>query len=592
MSFLRERPRTDGCGDLRATHVDREVTLYGWVDVRRDHGGCVFVDLRDRTGVAQVVFKPEISAETHARAGELRNEFCIGVVGRVISRGANANPKLPTGAIEVNAERLEIFSRSEAPPFPIDDETDAGETVRLQYRYLDLRRPALQRNFLTRARVARVVRETYASAGFTEIETPFLIRHTPGGARNFLVPSRQSPGRFYGLAESPQIFKQLFMVAGFDRYFQIVKCFRDEDLRQDRQPEFTQIDVEMSFVEEDDVLRASEEMIAAVWREVTGAEVPRPIPRLTYDEAMSRYGSDKPDLRFGLELVDTTEPCARSGFRVFEQAIAAGGIVKGLRLPGGATGLSRSELDGLPEVVKPYGARGVAWAKVQEDGAWQAPFAKAFSEDARRDVNARMGARPGDVLCFVADRPKVANASMGALRLAMARKFELAGAGAWAFCWITDFPLLEKSEQSGAWQACHHPFTSPRPEDLEFLETDPGRVRARAYDLVINGNEIGGGSIRIHQPDVQARVFRAIGLSDEEAREKFSFLLEAFRYGAPPHGGIAFGLDRMVALLCGVDSLRDVIAFPKTQKGACLMTDAPAPATAAQLQELHVRLKE
>lgn len=589
--FLRDIKRSHSCGELRATHAGQEVVLFGWVDVRRDHGGAIFVDLRDRFGKTQVVFRPDLDATLHTLAQDLRSEFCVAIAGRVVSRGDNINPKLPTGEIEVLAQRLEIFSRSEPPPFPLDNETDAGELVRLKYRYLDLRRPALQRNFLTRARIYRLVREHFVREAFVEIETPYLIRHTPGGARNFLVPSRLNEGCFYGLAESPQLFKQLFMVAGMDRYFQIVRCFRDEDLRHDRQPEFTQVDVEMSFAAEDDVLGTGERLIASVWREILGVEVTLPLPRIPYDQALARYGSDKPDLRFALELFDVTHACAQSGFRVFEQVISQGGIVKGLCLPGGVEKLSRSELDQLIDVAKPYGARGVAWAKVQPDLTWQAPFAKAFSAEARQAVNACAQAKPGDVLCFVADRPKVAHAAMGALRLAMAERFGLIPQNTWAFCFVTDFPLLERSDETGTWVACHHPFTAPRTEDLASLESDPGHVRARAYDLVINGNEIAGGSIRIHQADVQARVFRALGMTDGEAREKFAFLLDAFRYGPPPHGGIAFGLDRMVALLCGTESLRDVIAFPKTQKGTCLMTDAPAAASSAQLDELHIRTR-
>jgi aspartyl-tRNA synthetase len=588
-SFLSERKKTHSCGQLRASDVGSTVVLCGWVWNRRDHGGCVFIDLRDREGVTQVVFKPEVSEDAHRLAGELRGEFCIGVEGRVDSRGTNVNPKLPTGEVEITVTRLEIFSRSETPPFPIEDELETNEALRLRHRYLDLRRPALQRNFAIRSQLYRITREVLHREGFLELETPFLVKYTPGGARNFLVPSRLNPGGFYALAESPQIFKQLFMVAGLDRYFQVVRCFRDEDLRQDRQPEFTQIDLEMSFVTEEDVQGVVERLAVEVWRGIVGVDVPAPFPRMSWDEAMARYGSDKPDLRLDLELADVTEACKGSGFQIFEKAIAAGGIVKAMRVPEGDR-LSRSALDGLTEFAKPYGARGVAFARVQEGGTWQAPFAKAFADPARDAVNARLGAVAGDVLLFVADRFKVANAAMGAIRLHVGDKLGLIRKDEWRFLWVVDMPLFEQADD-GSWVAAHHPFTSPRLADLEHLESAPGRCRARAYDLVLNGNEIAGGSVRIHQREVQAKLFKAIGLSDEEARQKFGFLLDAFKYGPPPHGGIAAGLDRMAMLLCGADSLRDVIAFPKTQKGTDLMTEAPSPVAPRQLDELHIQLK-
>jgi aspartyl-tRNA synthetase len=588
-AFLTELPKSHSCGELRKEHVGKRAVLMGWVHNRRDHGGCVFIDLRDREGVTQVVFRPEVDAAAHALAGDLRGEYCIGVAGVVDARGSNVNPKLPTGEVELTADRLEIFSRADTPPFPIEDKIDTNEALRLKYRYLDLRRPALQKNFLVRSQIYKITRSYLHDQRFVELETPFMVKYTPGGARNFLVPSRLNPGCFYALAESPQIFKQLFMVSGFERYFQIVRCFRDEDLRLDRQPEFTQIDLEMSFVTEIDVQNVVEGLCAALWKGILGVDVPRPFPRITYDDAMARYGSDKPDLRLDLELSDVTEAAAKCGFQIFEKAVAAGGIVKGLRIPNGDQ-LSRSALDALTDFAKPYGAKGVAFARVQEGGAWQAPFAKAFKDEARNAVNARMGAGPGDVLLFVADKHSVANNAMGAIRLHLGDKLGLTRKNEWRFAWTVDMPMFEQGED-GTWGAAHHPFTSPRLSDLDYLESDPARCRARAYDCVLNGNEIAGGSVRIHQREVQSRLFKAIGLDEETARQKFGFLLDAFRYGPPPHGGIAFGLDRLAMLLCGADSLRDVIAFPKTQKGTDLMTEAPGGVSRKQLDDLWIQLK-
>ncbi len=585
--------RTHTCGDLRGTHVGQSVVLTGWVQSYRNLGGAIFIDLRDRYGLTQVVFRPDLSPELHARAEELRHEFCIAAVGRVDSRGENINAKMATGEIEVSATDLHIFSRSETPPFEIKDNLDAKENLRLSYRYLDLRRPAVQRNFILRSKAYGAIRTYLAEHDFLELETPFMIKNTPGGARNFLVPSRIHSHQFYALAESPQLYKQLFMVAGFDRYFQIVRCFRDEDLRGDRQPEFTQIDMELSFVQEEQVYSVVEGLMRRIFETTLQTELPTPFPRLTYDEALAKYGSDKPDLRFDLPLTGITDLVSACGFRIFEGAVAAGGIVKGLRLPGRAKELSRKDLDSLPELVKPVGAKGVAYARVQEDGAWKAPFAKVFDETARDAVNERMGAEPGDVLLFVADKEGVTNNALSTLRLHMGARFGLIKTDQWRPLWITEFPLFEISEESGEWVACHHPFTSPRPQDLELLDTDRrGEVKARAYDLVLNGVEVAGGSIRIHQEEVQSKVFAALGLSEEEAREKFSFLLEAFRYGPPPHAGVAFGLDRMMMLLCGAESLRDVIAFPKTQKGTCPLTGAPTAADPKQLEELHIQIKD
>jgi aspartyl-tRNA synthetase len=587
-SFLAQHPRTHGCGALRASHVGQSVVLCGWVDNRRDHNGCVFVDLRDAQGLTQVVFDPSFDAAAHALAGDLRGEFCVGIVGEVRARGGNANPRLATGEIEVWCKQLEIFSRSETPPFPLEDEIDTNEALRLKYRYLDLRRAPLQKSLRMRSQIMTIARSHLAATGFTEVETPFMVKYTPGGARNFVVPSRLNPGSFYALAESPQIFKQLLMVAGFDRYYQIVRCFRDEDLRLDRQPEFSQIDIEMSFVDEAALEGIIEEMIAAVWRGTIGVELPRPFRRMPYAEAIAKYGVDKPDLRLDLVLADVTDAARGSGFRVFDGVIDAGGIVKCLRVPEGDR-LSRSQLDGLTDFAKPYGVKGVAFARVEADGTWKAPFAKSFADTARVAVNQVAGAGPGDLLLFVADKAKVANTCMGAIRLHIGKKLELIREGEWAFMWLTDPPLFEETD-AGGWAASHHPFTSPRPEDEPYLKSAPGRVLARAYDLVLNGVELGGGSIRIHRPELQAVVFDALGISPEDARAKFGFLLDAFKYGPPPHGGIAFGLDRMAMLLSGAESLRDVMAFPKTQKGTDLMTDAPTPVSAKQLEELFIQV--
>ena len=595
--FLKDMKRTHDCGALRASDVGSRAVLFGWVASRRDHGGCVFIDLRDRGGVTQVVFEPGVSTEAHTLAGELRSEFCIGVSGMVHDRAERRNPNMPTGDVELHGDQLTIFSRSDTPPFEIVDNSTANEMVRLKYRALDLRRPSLQRNFLLRSQIYQTARRVLSGQRFLEIETPFLVKYTPGGARNFLVPSRLTPGTFYALAESPQLFKQLFMVAGFDRYFQIVRCFRDEDLRQDRQPEFTQIDLEMSFVVEEDVQTVVESLMAALWKDVLGLDVPTPFPRVSFAEAMALYGSDKPDLRFGLPLCDVTDVVRKhngGNVDMLQKAVVATGpepgVVKAWRLPAAqASKMSNAEVDKLEEYVKGLGARGLARARIGAGGAWTRSPMKTMSEAMRQDLNAAAGLQEGDLFFLQFGTRKLVNTVLGGLRLHVANKLNLIPKNQWKFAWVTEFPLLERADD-GKLVASHHPFTSPMAEDLDKLESAPSEVRARAYDLVLNGNEIAGGSIRIHRADVQSRVFKAIGLSDEDARAKFGFLLDAFRHGPPPHGGIAAGLDRLAMLLCGADSLRDVIAFPKTQKGTDLCTEAPAPVTSKQLEELHIAL--
>jgi aspartyl-tRNA synthetase len=594
--FISELKRTHSCGQLTRDDVGKEVVLFGWVANRRDHGGAVFIDLRDREGLTQVVFEEDVRPDVHELAERLRLEYCVGVRGTVVSRGGNVNPRLATGEIEVHAGDLEIFNRSEPTPFPIEDQIDTAEEKRLQYRYLDLRRAPLQRMLVTRARVSLITRNYLAERGFLELETPFMVKYTPGGARNFLVPSRLNPGKFYALAESPQLFKQLYMIAGFDRYFQVVRCFRDEDLRLDRQPEFTQIDVEMSFVEQNDVFEAMEGLVARLWKEVLGVEVPRPFPRMPFDESMARYGNDKPDLRFEMPhvvLTDLVRQHGGGGLPLLKDAVEQKGIVKALRLPASAS-LSRTEIDKLEEFVKGMGAKGLARAKVGEGGEWtQSPFAKTVTPEMRAAVNAACGARAGDLLLFQFGKESTVHTVMANLRVHLAKKLglvpEYGPGGQWRFLWVVDPPLFELDEESGRWAPAHHAFTRPRDQDVQYLETDPGRVYCWRYDLVLNGFEIGGGSIRLHDPEVQRRVFRAMGISDEEARAKFGFLLDALRMGAPPHGGIALGLDRLVMLLTGAESLRDVVAWPKTQKGTDLMTGAPGDVDARQLKELFVK---
>jgi len=592
--FIRQHPRTHGCNDLTKADLGAEVVLYGWVQDLRDLGGRRFVDLRDRDGLTQLTFKPEADPELGARAQRLRGEWVIGVVGVVqdrVANGGTANPDLPTGEIEIEARTLEIFNRAETPPFVIQDEVNASEELRLSYRYLDLRRPVAARKLMLRHRISQVVRRAFDVQGFLELETPFMVKYTPGGARNFVVPSRLNPGEFYALAESPQLYKQLFMLAGFDRYFQITRCFRDEDLRGDRQPEFTQVDVEMSFVNEEDVHRVIEGVCRDLWRELFDLELASPFPRLSYDEAMARYGSDKPDTRFGLELCELTDLVREhegGGVAMLASALEGEGVMRCLRLPA-AQAMSRSEADKLEGFAKGLGARGLARARVAEGGVWtQSPLAKTISEALRNAINTRAGAETGDLLFFQFGDPRIANTVLGHLRLQLGERFELIPKDTWNFLWVVDFPLFERTEE-GDWQAAHHAFTSPWPEHVEQMKSDPGVCRARAYDLVLNGVELGGGSIRIHDTEVQAKVFEALGISAEEAEAKFGFLLRALQFGAPPHGGIALGMDRLVMLLTGSESLRDVIAFPKTTSGTCLMTEAPTVVDDRQLREVHIQ---
>jgi len=582
--------RTHTCGELTKGQAGQTVRLAGWVNSRRDHGGVIFIDLRDRYGRTQCVFNPAWSREAHALAEQLRSEYVVQIEGTVQPRPADAvNPKMATGEIEVHVASAQTLAHSDTLPFEIADATDVGEDIRLKYRYLDLRRPTMQRNLLARHLVVRTMRQTLDAEGFVDVETPILTRYTPGGARNFLVPSRIMPGRFYALAESPQLFKQLLMMAGCDRYYQIARCLRDEDLRADRQPEFTQLDIEMAFVTEDDVLAVTERVVAAVVKAVLGIEVRPPFPRLSFAEAMRDYGVDKPDRRFEMKIGDVAPVARESDFRVFREAAEKGGHVRGIKVPGGQA-LSRKDIDQLAAYAGEFGAKGLAWMRVEEAGL-TGPIAKFFKPEQRAAMQQTFAAKAGDLLLFVADEPTVVAASLGNLRVHLGRRLGLVPQEQLNFCWVTDFPLLEYDLETKRYVAMHHPFTSPKPEDLDRLETEPASVRARAYDLVLNGVELGGGSIRIHRPDVQARLFKTLGVSDEEAREKFSFLLDALAFGAPPHGGIALGLDRFVRILLGEGSIRDVIAFPKTQRGQDLMTGAPGTVDEKQLRDLHIRLR-
>ncbi|MDN4593352.1 aspartate--tRNA ligase [Polycladomyces subterraneus] len=583
--------KTHHCGELRKEHVGQEVVLNGWVHKQRDFGGLIFLDLRDRSGLVQVVCNPETSPAAVEIAQKVRSEYVLAVKGKVINRSPETvNPKLETGEIEVQAEEIEILNPAKTPPFVIQDQVDVDEPVRLKYRYLDLRRPVMQQAMILRHRAMQVVRRFLDERGFIEVETPILTKSTPEGARDYLVPSRVHPGEFYALPQSPQLFKQLLMVAGMERYFQIARCFRDEDLRADRQPEFTQIDIEASFLPKEAFLEMMEEMVATLFRETIGVEVERPFPRITYREAMEKYGSDKPDLRFGMELVDLSDIVRNSGFKVFSSTVAAGGQVKAINVKGCA-GWSRKEIDSWGETAQQLGAKGLAWLAVKEEGR-KGPVAKFLSEDEWDRIREATKTEKGDLLLFVADRPEVVAQVLGELRLKLGKHLNLIDPNVYRFAWITEFPLLEYDEETKRYYAMHHPFTMPVEEDIPLLKTDPGRVRAQAYDMVLNGYEIGGGSQRIHRREVQEAMFEALGLSMEEAREKFGFLLEAFEYGAPPHGGIAFGFDRLVMLLAGRSNLRDCIAFPKTASASCLMTEAPSPVDERQLEELHITVRE
>jgi aspartyl-tRNA synthetase len=585
--------RTHSCDELTAAANGVEVVLMGWVQRRRDHGGLIFVDLRDREGLTQVVFSPEVSPDTHTKAGVLRDEYVIAVRGLVNLRPPDmVNPNLLTGEIEVLVEELRLLNSSKTPPFELEEyRVDVSEALRLKYRYLDMRRPSVMGNILFRHRAAQVTRDFLNGQGFIEVETPILTKSTPEGARDYLVPSRVQQGQFFALPQSPQLFKQLMMMAGLDRYYQLCRCFRDEDLRADRQPEFTQIDMEMAFITEADIMNAVEGLMAALFRELKGIDLELPFPRLTYQKCLDRFGLDRPDTRFGLELADITDLVMNSDFRQFREVVDNGGIVKALNGPGLAK-LSRKDLDGLIDLAGVYGARGLAWVKLQNQRAWQSPLAKFFPDSVKAAISGRLAAEEGDLLLFVADMPLVACTAMGQVRLHLAEREGLIPEDAYELTWVTDFPLLEYDNDAGRFVAMHHPFTAPKEEDLPLLATEPGRVRARAYDLVLNGSEIGGGSIRINRREVQQQVFEALKIGVDEADEKFGFLLEALEYGAPPHGGVAFGFDRLVAILCGAKSIREVIAFPKTQKAACLVTKAPSPVAVEQLLELGLRVEK
>ncbi|MBQ32919.1 MAG: aspartate--tRNA ligase [Deltaproteobacteria bacterium] len=584
--------RSHYCGDLRISNVGSEVTLAGWCQTRRDHGGVIFVDLRDYTGLTQVVFKLEINEDAHQEADRIRGEFVLAVRGKVAHRiEGNVNPKLPTGEIEVLVETLEILNPSQTPPYVLENREGVDEKHRLTHRFLDLRHPTLQNNLMLRSKAMQVVRNYFTQEHrFFEVETPILTKSTPEGARDYLVPSRVSPGQFYALPQSPQIFKQLLMISGYDRYLQIARCFRDEDLRGNRQPEFTQIDLEWSFTRPEEIFGIIEGMFAQLFQETIGVEVETPFPRMTYHEAMERFGSDAPDLRFGLELTDISDIAGECELKVFSEVIAKGGSVKAICVPKGAE-LSRKDLDNLTDFARIYGAKGMAWIKRNPD-SWQSPIAKFFTAEQQQALEERVGLGIGDLVLFCADQPKIVYDTLGNLRKELARRRNLIDDSMYRFVWITDFPLFEYSETDKRWAATHHPFTMPNLEDLEqFGESDPGKIRSVAYDVALNGVEVGGGSIRIHREDIQNRVFHLLKLSDEEIASKFGFLMNALSYGAPPHGGIALGFDRIMMFLLQTDSIRDVIAFPKTQKASCLMTEAPSDVDTAQLDELHIRVK-
>lgn len=583
--------RSHYCNDVRAKDVDSRVTVCGWVDTRRDHGGVVFLDLRDRTGLVQIVLNPSTSDAITNVAHEVRTEFVLSASGTVRLRpDGNANPNMDTGEIEVLIDDCQILNRSKTPPFEISEECKAAEETRLKYRFLDLRRPNLQRILMLRHKAAQYVRRYLSDQGFIEVETPVLTKSTPEGARDYLVPSRMTKGHFYALPQSPQLFKQLLMVAGFDRYFQIVKCFRDEDLRADRQPEFTQIDIETSFLDREGLFDIMEGLIAGLWKEVRGEDLKRPFRRMGYAEAITKYGIDRPDLRVPWELQDVTRHFGKSGFATFDGIVEKGGIAKALNCKGMIEKFPRSVLDSMKDVVAPYGAKGALYIRVQPDGSWQSPLAKVLPVEKQKEIAAELNMAPGDIVFIVCDVPKVVNDSMAHLRVHLGKFCGVVDESRSELLWVTDFPLLDYDAKDKRYVAMHHPFTSPHPDDVALFDSDPLKIRALAYDLVLNGSELGGGSIRIHSSDVQSKVFRALGIEENEAREKFGFLLDALSYGAPPHGGIAFGFDRLIMMLAGTDSIRDVIAFPKTSSASDLMCDAPSGVDARQLKELHIKL--
>ena len=584
--------RSHRCTEVTTANIGQDVTVMGWVQKSRNKGGIIFVDLRDRSGILQIIFEEsDCGAENFAKAEKLRSEFVIAVTGRVEARSGAVNPNLATGAIEVRAKSMRVLSESETPPFPIEENSKTKEELRLKYRFLDLRRPDLQRNMMVRSRVATLTMAFLADEGFLEIETPTLIKSTPEGARDYLVPSRVHPGSFYALPQSPQLFKQLLMCSGYDRYFQIARCYRDEDLRADRQPEFTQIDMELSFVDVDEVLDVNERLLRKLFKEICDYDLPLPLPRMTWQEAMDRFGSDKPDLRFGMELQDVSDVVKGCEFAVFKNALENGGSVRGINAEGQGH-MPRKKIDALVEYAKGFGAKGLAYVAINEDGSLKSSFAKFMTEEEMGALVAAMGGKPGDLLLFAADRNKVVYDVLGNLRLELARQLDLLKKDDFKFLWVTEFPLLEYSEEEGRFVAMHHPFTMPMDEDLKYIDSDPGRVRAKAYDIVLNGVEMGGGSVRIHQGDVQSKMFEVLGFTPERANDQFGFLLEAFKYGVPPHAGLAYGFDRMVMLMVGADSIRDVIAFPKVKDASCLMTEAPTPVDPAQLKELGIEVAE